>query len=218
MKLLKNIFDADKSFDPFFVKSYLSQIVTTYLSEFYNEISNQKKLVQYINLLPSTQHEQNYGTLLDSTMSEIIAWQEKTKANRKDSEIAEPEKSFPMEMKDLKNLENVFTQINSQNIKKLLKLLDHSKPKVRRLMIIFFQILLKSKKAKKRMVDKCGLGSGDGLFMLNRLKDLTWDSQNELYLFSLLKEINNFIKNIECSMVKNKTIMKGTFQGFYRVY
>jgi hypothetical protein len=192
-------------------------MITTYLSEFYSGIPTQKKLVQYLNLLPTESNIQNYGTLLNSTMSEIIAWQEKTEAFKNKTKNSQPEKAFPMEMGDLKNLENVFTKIKSNNIKKLLQLLDHSKPKVRRLMLLLFQILLKSKSAKKKMVDKCGISTGNGLFLLTRLKDLVWDNENEVYLFLLLKEINVFIKNIESTMLKDKIVLKGTFVNFLKL-
>ena len=209
MKLLNNIFNANESFEPFFVKSYISQIVTTYLSEFYCKVSTQKKLVQYLNLLPAESNIQNYGTMLNSTISDIKAWQEKTKQIKRKGNIPHPETAFSMEMQDLKKLDNVFKNIKSKNIKKLLQLLDHKKSKVRRLMVLLFQILLKSKEAKRKMIDKCGLSTGDGLFLISRLKDLVWDNQNEVYLFLLLKEINQFINTMQNTMRKNKIILKG---------
>ena len=217
MILLKNIFGANDSFDPFFVTSYISQLVTTYITEFHSKNCLNKKRYEYLSLLPTDYSLQNNSNDLTSTISEIIAWQEKHEDPSTLNIVNHPEKSFPLEMHQLKKLGKVFFKMNSNDIKNLLKLLDHPKSKIRRLMILLIQILLKSKRAKKRFIDKCGLGIKPGLFMINRLKDLAWDNQNEINVFMLIKQINEFITKIEKKIVKSKIILKGThIKIFYK--
>lgn len=209
MKLLDNIFAANESFDPFFVTSYLTQIVTTYLTEFHSPSPLNKKMARFLNPLPIDDPFNQTSRLMESTITEIIAWQERAQQLQTDEQPAHPEKAFPMEMKHLRRLVKVFVDIPSISIKKLLRLLDHSRPKVRRLTVALLQILLKSRPAKRRLIDKCGLGSGPGLIMLNRFKDLVWDRRNEMVLFLLLRQLNQFIKRVERQMAKNRLLVRG---------
>jgi hypothetical protein len=209
MKLLKKIFDADESFDPFFVSSFISQLLTTYLTEFHSSTQNQKKIVKYFNMYPTDPSQSIHNNKLESTIAELMAWQDKSRNFTDSQRHNHPEQGFSIEMHEIKRLDKIFDSLNSRDIKELLHLLDHTNVKVRKLMVLMFQVLLKTKNFKRRMSAKCGLESGPGMVLVNRLKDLAWDPQNEVYLFVLLKQLKSFVEARNLEMQLGKIATKG---------
>lgn len=215
MKLLKNIFQANQSFDPFLMTSYITQMVTTYLSDFHTSVPCPKKMVQYFNMLPTEPEDGDPPPKLESTITDLVAWQGRIQALSDARSQEFPEQGFSMEMDEVKKMGKVFISADSRDIKELLRLLDHPKQKVRRLMVLLFQVFLKSRSARRRMIDKCGLCAVNGLILVTRLRGLAKGSQAESYLFMLLRELAAFANNRQTQMLLNKSPMKGTILVFF---
>ena len=99
-------------------------------------------------------------------------------------------------IQDLKRLLKVFTLLNSKKIKILILLMENKDLSIRKLSIIFFQILLFQSKSKIHFVEKCALGYSPGLYCLTRLKYLQLKGAIALDVIFLLDQIKGYVKTM----------------------
>ena len=205
MKLLENIFLAEKNLDSELFTSYLKQIIATYIEEFSTSSTFMESISPFCKFYSiSNRRSENENHLAKNLISE----NSKTQL----ANLCE-EKDYKIDLKEVKKLSDVFTKTGSQKIKQLLMFLENTNSSIRKLGLILFQIILKRNKSKMYFIEKCALGFSNGLYLLTRMKWLSKISNNDGKIFMLLIKIRKYINEIKMKvLVKSKSFDGNIFK------
>lgn len=119
----------------------------------------------------------------------------KTRKNQEASHFSvDSFKALDYSAQEIKRLAKVFTLLNSKKIKILILLMENKNLEIRRLSVVFFQVLLAQSKSKVHFVEKCALGYSPGLYCLTRLKYLQQKGAAALDVLFLIEQIKGFVK------------------------
>lgn len=202
MKLIKNFFIAKDRFENRLFISYFKQIITTYIEEFSSKYDKQSKLNNIWQIFDSK---------IISEDKSKITYQDLNYINDTESNVESFEKEFKIDLEDVKLLDEIFIKMGSQNIKQLLMLLEHKQINYRKLALVLFQILLRNPQSKLHFVEKCALGSSEGIYLLSRLKWVSLLPNDSTNTFSLMMKIKKCINDLKFEMDLKKSNCKGKF-------
>jgi hypothetical protein len=122
------------------------------------------------------------------------------------------QKVVDFSQQEIKCLLKVFTLLNSKKIKILILLMENKDLEVRRLSIVFFQVLLNLSKSKVHFVEKCALGYSPGLYCLTRLKYLQQKGAAALDLLFLIEQIKGYVKTMVTKIKLEGCCIYGRFK------
>lgn len=117
--------------------------------------------------------------------------------------------NFDFSVQEVRRLSKVFALLNSKKIKILILLLENQDLGVRKLALLFFQVLLFQSRAKVHFVEKCALGYVPGLYCLTRLKYLQLKGARGQDVALLLAKIKAHVKAIIAKLRLSSSNVRG---------